>query len=169
MISTRHIPTGRLLLAPVSPADLRALVAFKADPLIYAQMLGGVRTPVQIAEELVGELQDWAIRGVGMWTVRRPDEATLLGLTGVHDRADGRGTALRFAFHPAVRGQGLGREAARAALQYVHDRAGVKRVVSVTRETNVASRTLLGGIGMRPCDTFLRDGTPMLTYESVVG
>ena len=75
--------------------------------------------------------------------------------------------ALRFAFDPAQRGQGLAREAASAALRFAHDRAGLRRVVAVARESNHASRVLLGGIGMRPCETFQRDGATMLVYESV--
>jgi hypothetical protein len=36
----------------------------------------------------------------------------------------------------------------------------------VSREDNIASRTVLGAIGMRECGTFLRAGDRMLIYES---
>ncbi len=74
--------------------------------------------------------------------------------------------ALRFAFDPASRGHGLAREAASAALRYAHDRAGLPRVVAVAREDNVASRSVLGGIGMRHVDTFIQDRNVMMLYES---
>ncbi len=161
------IQTGRLLLTPVGWRDLPDLEALKSDPGVYGQMLGGVRSTVQVAAELAQDTAFWAMRGVGIWMVRHEPDTAALGLTGLHERIDGRGTALRFAFRPEVRGYGLAREAAGAALRFAHDRAGLQRVVAVTREGNFASRTVLGAIGMRPCGTFDRDGSPMMLFESL--
>ena len=65
-----HIRTGRLHLSPVGWADLPDLRRLKGDPATYAQMLGGVRNPAQVAEELATDTQYWAARGVGMWIAR---------------------------------------------------------------------------------------------------
>lgn len=176
------IQTGRLVLTPVGWRDLPDLRALKGDPGVYGQMLGGIRSPGQVAAELAVDVSAWAARGVGMWlvrTVRNPsrsgnvqgqggNEGEAIGITGIHDRPDGRGMALRFAFTPASRGRGLAREAAGAVLRFAHQRAGLTRVVAVARDSNIASRTVLGSIGMRPCGTFDRDGSPMLLFESVV-
>ncbi len=161
------IRTGRLVLTPVGWPDLADLVALKGDPSIYAQMLGGVRGPAQVRDELAEDQAFWARHGVGMWTVRGADDPALVGLTGLHERPDGLGLGLRFAFRSETRGRGLGREAAGAALRFAHDRAGVPRVVAVTRETNLGSRTVIGAIGMRRCGEFMRDGGRMLVFESV--
>ena len=160
------IATGRLLLTPVSASDLPELLTLKSDPRVYAQMLGGVRGPVQIAAELAADLSFWARHGVGMWIVRPAEGGRAVGLVGMHERPDGRGIALRFAFTPESRGRGLAREAAGAALRFAHDRAGLEQVVAVTRDSNLASRTVLGAIGMRVCDTFNRGGERMLVFES---
>jgi RimJ/RimL family protein N-acetyltransferase len=162
-----RIQTGRLVLTPVGWQDLPDLRALKGDPGVYGQMLGGVRSPGQVAAELAEDVSFWAARGVGMWLVRDTSSAAALGTTGLHERLDGRGAALRVAFRPEVRGHGLAREAAAAALQFAHHRAGLERVVAVARDTNIASRALLGAIGMRPCGTFERDGSRMLVFESV--
>ncbi len=162
-----HIRTGRLLLTPVGWADLPELRALKGDPRVYGQMLGGVRSPAEVAVDLVQEAAYWATRGVGMWMVRTTDGAAI-GLTGLHDRSDGRSPALRFAIRPELRGQGLAREAAGAALRFAHDRAGLERVVAVAREANLSSRTVLGAIGMRQVDSFDRNGDRVLVYESRV-
>lgn len=151
-------------MTPVGWADIDELYAIKGDPRIYAMMLGGVRTPVQVAAELAEDNQFWARHGVGMWMVRDL-EGVVVGLTGLHERVDGRGIAIRFAFRPETRGRGYAREAASAAVRFAHAR-GVTRVVAVAREDNIASRTVLGAIGMRVCDTFMRHGDPMLMYES---
>ena len=158
------IRTGRIVLSPVGWQDLPDLRALKADPGVYAQMLGGVRSAGQVAAELAADVSFWAARGVGMWVVRDGGEA--VGLTGLHERADGQGIALRFAFRPAARGRGLAREAAGAALRFAHQQ-DVQRVIAVANEANIASRTVLGAIGMRPASSFERDGSRMLVFESV--
>ena len=157
--------TGRLLLTPVSGSDLPDLTRLKGDPLVYAQMLGGVRHPLQVAAELAEDLSFWARHGTGMWMVR--ENGAAVGLTGLHERSDGRGIALRYAFTPAARGRGLAREAAGAALRHAHDRAGIRRVIAAAKESNFGSRMVLGAIGMRECGHFERGGEHMLLFESL--
>jgi RimJ/RimL family protein N-acetyltransferase len=164
---TWTLRTARTVLRPVAWADLPDLTALKSDARVYAVMLGGVRTPARVAEEMAADLSLWGARGVGMWTVRDAGDAAFLGIAGLHERPDGRGLALRFAFRPEARGRGLAREAAGAALRFAHDRAGIIRVIAVARQANFASRTVLGAIGMRECTAFVQAGHPMLEYESV--
>ena len=68
-----------------------------------------------------------------------------------------------------AQGRGLAREAAFAALRFGHERARLKRIIAVARETNFGSRTVLGSIGMRPAETFPQRGHTMILYESLVG
>ena len=145
--------------------DLQWLIKLKADPLVYALMLGGVRSAWQTVTELADEIAYWGEHGVGMFSIW---EGKLFhGMTGIHDRPDGRGKALRFAVWPEARGRGIGREAASAALRFAHEQAGLSRVIAVARAENFGSRMVLGSIGMHECDAFLRDGHVMLVYESV--
>jgi len=155
------------MLTPVGWRDLAGLEALKTDPLIFAQMLGGVRSRAQVAAELAEDIVFWAAHGVGIWAVREHGGEALLGITGIHARPDGRGMGLRFAFSPESRGHGYAREAAGAALRYALEVVQLTRIVAVTRETNFESRTVLGAIGMRECETFLRGGERMLMFESV--
>ena len=159
------IQTPRLILEPVSGRDLHSLIALKSDPLVYAQMLGGVRTPWQVIDELAADRAFWSANRIGMFAIREHD--IFQGTTGIHERPDGRGLALRFAVWPEARGRGLAREAASAALRYAQDRVGVTRIIAVSKAENFGSRMVLGSIGMRQCDAFPRDGNTMLVYESV--
>lgn len=161
------INTGRLALRPVWGGDLADLIAIKANPRVFAVMLGGVRTAWQTTEELADDIAFWGRFGVGMWTVRDVRTDDFLGLVGILLRPDGRGMALRFAFDPDKRGAGYASEAAGAALRFGHERAGLTRIVAVARASNFSSRMLLGAIGMRECEQFVRDGMEMLVYESV--
>ncbi len=154
-------------MRPVGHADLADLQRLKADPQVFAVMLGGVRTPERTAEELADDIAFWGAYGVGMWAVREAASEAFLGTTGMHLRPDGRGIALRVAFVAGVHGRGYASEAAGAALRFAHERAGFARVVAVTRQSNIASRTVLGAIGMVECEGYERDGDRVLVYESV--
>ena len=145
-------------------ADLPHLIKLRADPLVFGQMLGGVRLPWQVAEELADDVVAWAQRGVGLFSIY--EGRHFQGITGVQERPDGRGMALRFAVWAEARGRGVAREAASAALAFGHEVAGLKRIVAVARGDNFGSRMVLGSIGMTECDAFLRGGHIMLVYES---
>src|ERR1700733_12649489 len=115
--------TARLVLSPVGGSDLAELQAIKADPSVFAVMLGGVRDPVQTAEDLAHDVIAWGQHGFGIWAIR--EAGRFVGITGLEHRADGRGVALRFALWPEARGRGLARGAALAALRLRHDPAGL--------------------------------------------
>ena len=157
--------TGRLSLTPVNGADLPDLRAFKADPSVFAVMLGGVRSHSQTAEDLAQDIVNWGRYGFGTWAVR--EAGRFIGITGLQHRPDGRGVALRFAISQPAQGRGLAREAAFAALRFGHERAGLARIIAVARESNFASRTVLGGIGMREAGGFEQGGYTMTLYESL--
>ena len=140
------------------------MARLKADVGAFGLMLGGVRTRAQAEAEMADDLAFWGRCRIGIFTVR--EEGRFQGMTGLHERPDGRGLALRFALFPGARGRGVAREAAAAALRFAHD-AGIARVIALARETNIGSRTTLGGIGMTVAARFERDGYTMLVYESV--
>jgi RimJ/RimL family protein N-acetyltransferase len=159
--------TARLLLTPVNGADLPDLIAIKGDPRVFAVMLRGVRTPMQTQEELARDVVAWGAEGFGIWTIREAANHNFAGITGLERRPDGRGIALRFALWPEAQGRGLAREAAGAALRFGHEEAGLIRIIAVARAGNFASRMVLGGIGMRECETFVQNGWPTVQYESI--
>jgi RimJ/RimL family protein N-acetyltransferase len=140
-------------------------MALKADPQVYAVMLGGVRSQPDTVRELAEDIAYWGANGVGIFAIY--EGSAFQGITGIHDRPDGRGKALRFAVWPDARGRGIAKEAASAALRFAHDQAGLARIIAVARSENFGSRMVLGSIGMHECDAFLRDGHIMLVYESV--
>ncbi len=154
-------------MQPVCYADLADIQALKSDPRVFALMLGGVRSPMQAAEELAADMAFWSARRYGLWTVRDTGDGAFVGLTGLMERPDGRGVALRFAFWPQAQGRGLAREAAFAALRFGHEQAGLRRIIAVARETNIGSRTVLGGIGMHEAELFEQGGHRMILYESL--
>jgi RimJ/RimL family protein N-acetyltransferase len=152
-------------MTPVGGADLADLRAFKADPSVFAVMLGGVRNQAQTAEDLAYDVMNWGQYGFGIWAVR--EAGCFVGIAGLEHRLDGRGVALRFAVSHEAQGRGLAREAAFAALRFGHDRAGLAPIIAVARESNFGSRMVLGGIGMREAGSFEQRGYTMILYESL--
>ena len=130
-------------------------------------MLGGVRNAAETADDLARDVAAGANMATASGLCGKPREAGFVGITGLEDRSDGRGVALRFAVWPEVQGLGYAREAAGAALWFGHDRAHLRRIVAAAREANFASRTVFGGIGMVPCERFTQRGHTMVLFESV--
>src|SRR6476469_6692686 len=130
MNRTWTVRSGRLVMTPVRWDDLPDLQAIKADPQVFAVMLGGVRTPVQAAHDLASDIAFWGARGYGMWTVRLAQDGSFQGLTGLLERPDGRGIGLRFAFWPEAQGRGIAREAAGSALRFGHECGNLRRIVA---------------------------------------
>lgn len=154
-------------MTPVHGADMPHLRVIKSDPRVFAVMLGGVRNAVETAEELARDVASWGANGYGIWSVRERDGNRFVGITGLEERADGRGIALRFALEPEAQGRGLAREAAGAALRFGHDQVGLRRIVAVAREINIGSLHVLGAIGMTACATFVQNDYRMVLFESV--
>jgi RimJ/RimL family protein N-acetyltransferase len=129
-------------------------------------MLHGTRSAERTREELEDDVEFWAVRGYGTWSVFVRGSGECLGICGLMERPDGRGVALRYALWPECRGKGYAREAARAALDFGHA-AGLSRIIAVAREANEASRQVMEDIGMRPAGGFTHKGHAMVVYESL--
>ena len=160
--------TGRLTLRPVNAVNIPDLIKLKADPMVFGQMLATVLRPLTLASHRRigrGHRRLGPFR-FGMFAIH--DRTAFQGMTGVQRAPKQHGLALRFAVWPDTRGRGIAREAANAALRYAHDEIGIPRIIAVARADNFASRMVLGGIGMREHDAFLRNGHIMLVYESRV-
>jgi len=162
----RTLTTARLSLLPPGREHLPDLIRLKADERVFGFMLHGTRSPERTKEELEDDMEFWLVRGYGTWSVFERATGEFLGIAGLMERPDGRGVALRFALWPECQGKGYAREAAAAALEFGH-RAGLKRIIAVARESNLASRGVLSDIGMKEAGEFRHQGHRMVLFESV--
>lgn len=96
-----------------------------------------------------GPLEMYRRVGFGLWRVEVKADAVPIGLCGLIRRDTLPDVDLGFAYLPQFRGQGYGREAARATLDYGRDVVGLKRIVAITSPDNDASGRLLEAAGMR--------------------
>ncbi len=160
-----ELRTERLLLRGWTQADRDAFAAVNADPRVM-EFLGEVLTRAQ-NNALVDRIEaKFAREGIGLWAVEVPGVAPFIGMVGLSV------PSFEAAFMPAVEvgwrldaahwGHGYATEAARAAVEFGFDVAGLQEIVSFTTERNVRSRRVMERIGMirDPGDDFGHPSVP---------
>jgi RimJ/RimL family protein N-acetyltransferase len=147
------VPTERLLLRPLQPADVDDVHAYQSLDEVVRYLPYAARTREQVLERL----------GPPHIRTTLEDENQAL-LIAVERQADGRvigDVMLRWAsrrhrsgeigyvFHPSVAGRGYATEAARALLGMGFDGLGLHRIIGRLDARNHASAAVLRRLGMR--------------------
>lgn len=146
-----HLRTARLLMRPWSDSDLEPFAAMNADPDVMAHMPALLDRSA--SDALVARVRaHFDERGFGLWAVQVPGIADFIGYVGL--------LAPRFsaAFTPCVEvgwrlarahwGRGYATEAARAALRFGFESAGLAEIVSFTSPANTRSIAVMERLGM---------------------
>jgi len=145
------IETDRLLLRELTVADAPFILALLNDP-DWLRHIGdrNVRSLADAETFIVDRLMaHYRERGFGFWLAVSKTNGAATGLCGLIKREGLDDIDVGYAFLPAYRGLGLAFEAAEAAVAYARDRLGVKRLVAITGEENIASARLLERLGLR--------------------
>lgn len=145
------LATERLVLRPWREADRAPFAALCADPRVM-RFLGRPLTR-EASDALVDRFAaQFAERGFGPWAVEAPGVAELVGCVGLSvPRFDAPFTPcveLVWRLAAAHWGRGYATEAARAALRFGFETAGLAEVVSFTTRDNHASRAVMERLGM---------------------
>ena len=147
-----ELATERLLLRRWRDADLDPFAAINADPVVMEHFFHGVRTRADSAAFMRRIEQEFERRGFGLWAVEVPGIAAFVGFVGLHE------AVFEAPFTPAVEvgwrlsrahwGHGYATEAARAALDFGFQHAGLDEIVSFTNVGNLRSQRVMQRIGM---------------------
>jgi RimJ/RimL family protein N-acetyltransferase len=145
--------SARLLLRPLSAADVDALLAYRSLPEVCKYVPFTPMGPEDILDRLRGP---WSCQALA-----REGDTLVLGA----ERADGGGLAgdvmlrwasaehssgeLGYVFNPAHAGKGLATEAAHAVLHVAFDDLGLHRVFARLDARNEGSARLAARLGMR--------------------
>jgi RimJ/RimL family protein N-acetyltransferase len=149
-----RLETERLVLRAWDiDGDLDAYAAICADPEVMRFIGdGSTRGRAYCADQLRTFEQSWRERGLGILAVERPTDNVLIGFTGfaVPDFLPEIMPAIEIGWRLGREhwGNGYATEAARAALAYGFDVAGLETVVSVHVIGNNASGNVMRKIGM---------------------
>ncbi len=150
-------------MRPFTAGDLDLLARHHGDPEVMALMKDGVQTRAQAQVELDRYVATWRDHGFGIWALFLKGDGVFVGECGLRLSDDGLPTRLRFAIAGSWRGRGLATEAALAAIGFGFERAGLDRLVAVTKVINDPSRKTMEALGMtyRP-DLDLRGGAAVV-------
>jgi RimJ/RimL family protein N-acetyltransferase len=150
-MSAPTLRTDRLVLRGWREPDREPYAAMNADPRVM-EHFPGTMTRAESDAHVDAIAEHFAAWGYGLWAVEVPGEAEFIGFVGL--------SVPRFQAHftPAVEvgwrlatfawGRGYATEAAREALRFGFEEAGLAEIVSFTAPVNERSRAVMRRIGM---------------------
>lgn len=159
------ITTDRLVLAPHAAADLDALAAIWADPVVCRHIGGRTRPREEVWLRLLRHVGQWTLLGHGMWVLRDRATGTVLGEAGLLEARRDTDPALPdrpetgWTLATAAHGRGLAREAMAAVLGWADGR-GIAATMCIVDPANASSLRLAERIGYRPAGEILYGGRP---------
>jgi RimJ/RimL family protein N-acetyltransferase len=150
------IETDRLVLRPFKAADAKAIFRVWGDAEVMKYIpRGPYASPFDIKPRLERLARFQEEHGMSLWAVclREPSEESLwdvpIGSAGLNP-VGWQGPEVEVAFHLSreLWGNGLGTEAASAAVAYGFTELGLERIIGLTFPENLASQKVLLKIGM---------------------
>lgn len=146
-----ELETGRLSLRRFEIDDAPCVVELLNQPS-FIRNIGdrGVRNAADARRYLRdGPMAMYDKFGFGLWRASRRADGAFVGMCGLLKRDILPDVDVGYAFLPEHWGQGYASEVAGACLELGARRFGLKRIIGVVSEHNVASIRVLEKIGMR--------------------
>jgi len=130
--------------------------------------LGGVRDEAETVAYLDRNLAHWAEHGFGMWILRDPPTALVIGRAGLrHLDVEGVGEVeVGYALFPEFWGRGLATEMACACVGIGRDRLGLRSVVAVTLPTNGTAQRVMLKAGLLYEREITLAGLPLVLFRT---
>ncbi len=159
------IETERLRLRAFREDDLDAFAAMSADPEVMRYIGSGETVDRNGSwRSMAGFNGHWTLRGFGMWAIERRSDGAFIGRTGWHHPPYWPALEVGWVLARDAWGRGYAREAARAALDFAHDRLPPQRMVSFIRPGNERSVKVALALGARHEGEADLLGTPVEVY-----
>jgi ribosomal-protein-alanine N-acetyltransferase len=160
-----ELRTARLVLRPIEPADRAALHRLWTDPDVRRFLWDDRVIDLASVDEVIGRSAvSFAAEGFGLFALREPGGAELLGVTGIHRLQPGGEPELIYSLARASWGRGLASEASRAVIADAFERLGFARVLARTDPPNLASLEVMKRLGMQYVGEREEDGRPTVSY-----
>jgi ribosomal-protein-alanine N-acetyltransferase len=143
------LTTDRLGFSQWNESDSSLAMMLWGDPKV-SLFIGGPFTEDEVRARLRREIELMAAHQIQYWPVFSLLEKKFAGCAGLRPHGDTE-SVLEMGVHllPGCWGQGFGREAARAVIEFGFERLGAKSLFAGHHPSNVASRRLLEGLGFR--------------------
>ena len=161
------IETERLLLRRFTPSDFEVMYALWTDgeAMRYVQPEGWPHG-VERSRELFGRsISFFDEHGFGLFAVVPKDEGRVIGYCGLKFLEGPGEVELLYGVFKQFWNRGLVTEAARAALRYGFEAAGLEQIVAVAFPANVGSWRVMEKCGMRREGTTTHKGYRVVRYS----
>jgi ribosomal-protein-alanine N-acetyltransferase len=158
------IETPRLLLRPLTRADVDRLAPITSDPEAMRYIgRGGAVTAEHTAKILDFFEHHWRENGFGVWGVVERESGELIGWCGIQYLEKPQVEVL-YLLGRSAWGKGLAAEAARASIDFGFSVAGLDRIIAIAWPENHRSIRVMEKTGMRPDGSATYFGIEMTRY-----
>lgn len=162
---TIELRTARLELRPLEPADRSALHRLWTDPDVRRFLWDDRRIDLATVDEVIERSTAlFAAEGFGLFALREPGGAELLGAVGIYRLRPGGEPELIYSLARACWGRGLASEASRAVIADAFERLGFARVLARTDPPNRPSLEVMRRLGMQYEGEREENGRPTVSY-----
>ena len=158
------LTTERLRLRPPTIDDLDAWHEIARDAEVF--WFGEATATIEESrEKLERKIAHQERHGFSLWIVELLETGEVAGIAGLQLLEEGPEIEVGYRFRRRHWGNGYGTEAARAAIGFGFDEAGLERIVAVTLASNTASRNVLEKCGLTHVGETHVYGHDHLKYE----
>src|SRR5262249_62007705 len=162
----REIRTTRIVLRPITIADLDELHRVWTDPEMRRFIWDGVAISRDDAAQLIARSTDYfEVLGFGLWATRFAGEADIIGFCGFWYFRDPPELELIYGLLPLYWGKGMATEAVRAIIRFGFDQLSLQWIVGSTDAVNAASCRVMERAGMRFADRAIAHGIDTIYYK----
>ncbi|MBF4575115.1 GNAT family N-acetyltransferase [Frondihabitans sp. VKM Ac-2883] len=153
-VTVSSLETDRLLLRPLTPADLDDVFAYQSDPEALRYMLWPVRSRSEAAEHLARRSTMTHLEHEGdslvLAVTTKSEPGRVMGEVNVRlTSVDSRQSEVGWILNPAFQGRGYAFEAATRMIELCVDDLGSHRVHAELDPLNAGSVALCRKLGMR--------------------
>ena len=160
------IRTSRLLLRPWTPDDAEAWFEILQEDGILRYFPNPAPPPRKKADSYIAHhLEHWEKHGYGHWAVVTQDDKRVVGWSGLEYLPELGETEVAYLLSKSVWGRGYASEAARAALGFGFESAGLASIIGLVHQDNVASISVLEKCGLHFADRIRLWGIEMCRYR----
>lgn len=161
-----RLSTERLLLSPVTLADVDEFVRLHEDPEVSRFM--GSPDREWLVGWAEGSTREWEELGYGRMTIRDRGSGAFLGRTGLKRWPQFEETEVGWALRPEARGRGIATEGAAATLEWAAGRFDLPYVTAMIQPANVPSIAVVERLGMSRLREDELLGTRVAVYLIVI-
>lgn len=157
--------SDRLQLTPWRPGDVDLFRPLASDPAVLRYITDGVPFSEERVREFVSrQVSHFRDRGYCLWRLHERATSEFVGFCGLQSLPGTGEIEVGWWLHQAHWRRGLATEAAQVVIHDGLTRAGLRRIVAITRHDNVRSQQVMERLGMRYERDTVHNGVPVLLY-----